>query len=278
MNVEMDQMMGAVIDTAARLGWNASNTYIIFNSDHGEMNMEHRQIWKNSMYEASSRIPFIIAGPGVEKDRLVKNFTQIMDVLPTLMEIGGVEQLPGYLSGYSLSPLFTVAGDSDSDSNADTSISSSSSSSSSRPDFITAQYHSNMANTGTFMVRRGAWKYIQFGHFLKAYAEYPVLLFNVDEDEQELTDLSNEYPDIVSEMDAILLAEYDYEYVDCIAKLNDFQIFEKYYWNVYNQTALFYQFVKVYEGFDEQDWQTVVEWRDELLQANNTCVGRALSL
>ena len=38
--------------------------YVVFVSDHGEMNMEHRQIWKNSMYEPSVRVPFQIAGPG----------------------------------------------------------------------------------------------------------------------------------------------------------------------------------------------------------------------
>mmetsp|Transcript_1348 Transcript_1348/g.4412 ORF Transcript_1348/g.4412 Transcript_1348/m.4412 type:complete len:430 (-) Transcript_1348:141-1430(-) len=37
-------------------------TIIIFLSDHGEMNMGHRQIWKNSLYEGSVRVPLIISG------------------------------------------------------------------------------------------------------------------------------------------------------------------------------------------------------------------------
>jgi hypothetical protein len=35
---------------------------------------------------------------------------------------------------------------------------------------VVAQYHSNMGNTGAFMVRRGRHKLITFGHFLPTYA------------------------------------------------------------------------------------------------------------
>ena len=32
-----------------------------------------------------------------------------------------------------------------------------------RRDYVTAQYHSNMGNTGSFMLRQAQWKYIAFG-------------------------------------------------------------------------------------------------------------------
>ena len=59
-------------------------------SDHGEMNMEHRQVWKNSMYEASERVPLIIAGPGVPAGAVVTNLTSLLDLYPTLMGMVGV--------------------------------------------------------------------------------------------------------------------------------------------------------------------------------------------
>ena len=40
------------------------DTLVVFLSDHGEMNMEHRQVWKNSHYEASARVPLIVRAPG----------------------------------------------------------------------------------------------------------------------------------------------------------------------------------------------------------------------
>ena len=50
MCAETDFLLGRVLD-ALRDSGEYDNTYIVFVSDHGEMNMEHRQVWKNSMYE-----------------------------------------------------------------------------------------------------------------------------------------------------------------------------------------------------------------------------------
>jgi len=50
MCAETDYLFGRVLDAAEATGHLGAHTYILFNSDHGEMAMEHRQIWKNSMY------------------------------------------------------------------------------------------------------------------------------------------------------------------------------------------------------------------------------------
>ena len=67
MCAETDYMLGTVIDELHDLGFD-DDTWIIFLSDHGEMNMEHRQVWKNSMYEVSLRVPLVIAPPASMKD------------------------------------------------------------------------------------------------------------------------------------------------------------------------------------------------------------------
>ena len=33
--------------------------------------MEHRQVWKNSLYEPSARVPFIVSGPGVAQGKVI---------------------------------------------------------------------------------------------------------------------------------------------------------------------------------------------------------------
>ena len=43
MCAETDYLMGRVLDAANRTG-HLDNTYVVFLSDHGEMNMEHRQV------------------------------------------------------------------------------------------------------------------------------------------------------------------------------------------------------------------------------------------
>ena len=62
MNVETDHILGTVIDGAMENGFNLSNTVFAFTSDHGELNMEHRQCYKNSLFEGAARIPMVFAG------------------------------------------------------------------------------------------------------------------------------------------------------------------------------------------------------------------------
>eukprot|EP01084_Bolivina_argentea_P020443 38010_1 len=259
MNVETDYMMGSVINAAYLNGWNESNTMIIFTSDHGDMAMEHRQVLKNSMYEASTRIPMLFAGPNIYKNKVINNITASIDILPTLIEFGGGD-VPSFLSGYSLTNMLQL------DKNDGINIVTDKK----HPSYITSQYHSNQGNTGSFMVRKGKWKYIQFGHYLKAYSDYKPQLFDVKNDPSELNDVSLANPDIVKDLETILSNEYNYEYVDCIAKHNDFTLFEEFQWNLYNQSALMSRLQLAYTGFDENDWETIVDWRNELLNATNT--------
>eukprot|EP01084_Bolivina_argentea_P129138 228124_1 len=157
MNVETDYILGTVLNASYSHGWDANNTIIMFTSDHGDMNMEHRQQLKNSMYEGSARIPLFVTGPNIKKKNVIRNVTATIDILPTLIEFGG-GTVPSFISGYSLTKMLDendIYGEGVQ-----------------HPDFITSQYHSNMGNTGSFMVRQGKWKYITFGHFLKAFENY----------------------------------------------------------------------------------------------------------
>eukprot|EP01084_Bolivina_argentea_P192347 330242_1 len=252
MNVEADNLLGQVIDAMNANGFNLSNTIMYFTADHGEMNMDHRQIWKNSMFEGSSRIPLFYAGPGIKK-QIIKNATQIIDMLPTLIELatGNKNNIPSFLSGNSLVPFL--------DGESDNYIQ--------YPDFITSQYHSNMGNTGAFMVRSGKYKYIQYGHYLKAYQNYTAQLFDLEKDPNELTDISQSNSDVCNTMEQKLLSKYNYEQVDCEAKQLQYWIFNKYFWDKYNQTQLYKKFENSYKGFNQTDWQTILDWRQEMKTA-----------
>ena len=251
MNVELDEIIGSTIDTAFSLGYNESNTVFLFTSDHGEMNMEHRQIWKNSLYEGSSRIPLFFAGPNIRKGILYQNATQIIDIMPTLIDLGGGD-IPEYLSGYSLKPW--LEGDENKNKH---------------PDYIIASYFSTSGNTGSFMVRKDNYKYIQFGHYLTTVNKtlYRPQLFDLDADPNEVDDISGDSTNenLLQEMEQILTDNIDYEYIDCVAKQNDFMMFDRFYWNVYNQSYLWQLFSNNYIGFNETDWETVVSWRNTFL-------------
>ena len=62
-------MVGAYLQALDDGGWSLDNdTVIVCSSDHGDMQMEHQQFYKMVAFEASTRVPLIIAGPGIAKN------------------------------------------------------------------------------------------------------------------------------------------------------------------------------------------------------------------
>ncbi|MEM7536273.1 MAG: arylsulfatase [Chloroflexota bacterium] len=86
------------------------NTWIVFTSDHGDMVGDHHLWRKTYAYEGSARVPMIVAPPvGQETqitDNIVDNVVELRDVMPTLLDIAGVERPPTVM-GESLLKLCT---------------------------------------------------------------------------------------------------------------------------------------------------------------------------
>jgi arylsulfatase A-like enzyme len=80
------------------------NTYIVFTSDNGWHQGEHRiPEAKGTPYEESIRVPLIVLGPGVQAgttDKLTLN----TDFFPTFTDLAGVTT-PEYVDGRSLRPV-----------------------------------------------------------------------------------------------------------------------------------------------------------------------------
>jgi len=199
MIAELDAMVGSVFRAVSDLGL-LDRTYIIFMSDHGEMNMEHDQWLKNAPYEASVRVPLMISGPGVQEETVIDDLVSLVDFYPTLMDIAGLPHLED-LDGRSL--MSALSGESGG-----------------RDQRVLCQYHSNFANTGIFILRRGPWKYI-------AYPGYEPQLFNLDKDPAELTNLARDKRETARNMDRALRRMVDYPVVDAKAKAYDRECFLK---------------------------------------------------
>jgi len=88
------------------------NTIIVFVSDHGWTMGEKNHVYKNSLWEESTRVPLTIRAPGLTKpNSKVNHPVSLIDVYPTLLELAGldnntVKNSKGKsLDGFSLKPF-----------------------------------------------------------------------------------------------------------------------------------------------------------------------------
>jgi len=85
------------------------NTIVAYASDHGDMMGEHGLWFKNASFDWSSRVPLILAGPGVMgRGRRIGEVVSLLDLGPTLSGLAGIEPIYPVSDGRNLTDL--VAG------------------------------------------------------------------------------------------------------------------------------------------------------------------------
>ena len=82
----VDDLIGDLLDALDETSLN-KNTIVVFTSDHGWGMGEKDYLYKNSLWQESTRVPFVLRAPGVSKaggscDRPVS----LVDLYPTLLE------------------------------------------------------------------------------------------------------------------------------------------------------------------------------------------------
>jgi len=83
----------------------ADNTIIVLWSDHGWKLGEYNGWGKMSNYEIDTRVPFIIAAPGMKTaGQSTDTPVELLDIFPTLCEMAGIPT-PDFAQGTSLVPL-----------------------------------------------------------------------------------------------------------------------------------------------------------------------------
>lgn len=159
---ELDEVIGAVLAELDRTG-QTENTLIVYTSDHGEMLGQHGLWLKNVLLEGAVRVPLIMAGPGIPAGKVVGTPVGHVDLVRTMLEIAGAPT-GGSLRGHSLLPLMRGQPGS-------------------HPGYAYAESHSEGNCTGSFLVRKGGWKYLYFT------GDEP-LLFNLKDDPGEFHNLA----------------------------------------------------------------------------------------
>lgn len=106
MLLSVDEMISDLVEVLDASG-ELENTYIMFSSDNGYHQGEHRvSKGKFTAYEESIRVPLVVRGPGVPAGRTVEQPVLNIDFAPTFTEMGGVSA-PDFVDGRSLAPLLT---------------------------------------------------------------------------------------------------------------------------------------------------------------------------
>jgi arylsulfatase A-like enzyme/tetratricopeptide (TPR) repeat protein len=105
-----DAMLGRIIAELEHQGM-VDSTLIVFLSDHGESLGEHGESTHGIfVYDATMRVPLLMAGPGVASGRRVSPPVRTVDVMPTILDLVGAP-IPVDINGASLRPV--MAGDAD---------------------------------------------------------------------------------------------------------------------------------------------------------------------
>jgi arylsulfatase A-like enzyme len=97
----MDAQLGRVLKALEATG-RADNTIIVIWGDHGWHLGEKEISGKNTLWERSTRVPLVFAGPGVGKGRCNRT-VELLDIFPTLIDLAGFAPRPD-LEGHSLLP------------------------------------------------------------------------------------------------------------------------------------------------------------------------------
>ena len=103
----VDAQVGRILDALDASPF-ADNTIVVLWSDHGWHLGEKAITGKNTLWERSTRVPLVFAGPKIAAGANCAQPAELLDIYPTLAELCNLPQPEG-LEGHSLIPQLTDA-------------------------------------------------------------------------------------------------------------------------------------------------------------------------
>ncbi len=88
----VDHQLGRILDALERTG-EADNTLVLYFTDHGEYAGDFGLVekWPSGLDRSLLQNPLIIAGPGVKPNTTAATFTEMVDLMPTLLDLADVK-------------------------------------------------------------------------------------------------------------------------------------------------------------------------------------------
>ncbi|MDF7823902.1 sulfatase-like hydrolase/transferase [Pontiellaceae bacterium B12227] len=107
----VDECIGQVVDAIDNSPFK-DNTIIVVTADHGWQMGQKDYLFKNSPWEESTRVPFVVRAPGVAKaGQVAEHPVSLIDLYPTLVDLCGLPKETrknaqgASLDGYSVRPF-----------------------------------------------------------------------------------------------------------------------------------------------------------------------------
>ncbi|MFZ9332049.1 MAG: sulfatase [Chitinophagaceae bacterium] len=198
----MDKSLGDIMQYLKKIQAD-KNTYIIFMSDNGGLSLapprngtNHIQNLplkkgKGSLYEGGIRVPFVVAGPGIQAGQISHQLIVAEDLFPTILQWAGINHPDAIqkIDGKKFNASLKNPAKRDDQK------------------ILLWHYPNNWTNINEHGIswcsamRQGKWKLIYF------HKDQQLELYNLDEDIQEQHNLSQSMPSRLKEMAALMTAE-----------------------------------------------------------------------
>lgn len=210
---DLDTSIGMVLDFVKQSGIE-DNTYVFLMSDNGGRLSFHQmgtvddqrnlieahysrepdrniplQDGKHSFYEGGLRVPFMVAGPGIQSNRVSNVPVTGLDLLPTFADLAGFTgEFPEVIDGGSMKPLLL-----------DQKVKEV------KRSKKALYFHQSSHRPSRSAVRLGDYKLVKYWARENKYAGTPkVQLFDLSKDLGEQIDLSEENPEKTQELENLL--------------------------------------------------------------------------
>lgn len=161
----VDERIGQILGVLGETGL-AQDTIVLLIADHGDMLGERGLWYKMGFFEPACRIPLIVHAPGRFAAHRVAESASLLDLLPTLCDLGGADLQGSGVSGEGRSLVSAMRGGPG-------------------PDEVLGEYLAEGAIAPIVMIRRDRWKFIHS-------PVDPDQLFDLVSDPRELHNLAAE--------------------------------------------------------------------------------------
>ncbi|HLR90576.1 MAG TPA: arylsulfatase [Balneolaceae bacterium] len=187
----LDHQVGELIGKLDELNI-ADHTLVLFTSDNGsyaEGGYHYSMLNSNApfrggkrdLYEGGIRVPLIARWPSVVAGgQMSPHISGFQDIMPTFAELAGAK-VPADTDGISLLPTLTGGGEQQ------------------EHDYLYWEFHEQ---GGKQAVRKGDWKAVRLN--VRENPDSPLELYHLAEDPGETTNVAEEHPEIVREMERLI--------------------------------------------------------------------------